>query len=51
MPDHAELDGRIIRCSNNDGVYIIGCQMPDDNEYIRSYVEKKLATQENSGVQ
>ena len=48
MPDHAELDGRIIRCSNNDGVYIIGCQMPDDNEYIRSYVEKKLATQENA---
>ena len=51
MPDHAELDGRIIRCSNNEGVYIIGCQMPDDNSYIRSYVEKKIAAQNKAGTQ
>ena len=51
MPDHAELDGRIIRCSNNEGVYIIGCQMPDDNSYIRSYVEKKIAAQNKAGAQ
>ena len=40
LPDHATLEGRIIRCSNNDGTYIIGCQMPEDNYYIKDYIEK-----------
>lgn len=32
------LVGRIIRSSNNEGEYIIGCRMPEDNETIRVYV-------------
>lgn len=43
LPDHNKLTGRVIRCSNNDGVYIIGCQLPADDIRIRDYVEKKLA--------
>ncbi len=42
LPTHAELNGRIIRCSNNDGMYIIGCQMPEDDYQIKKYVESCL---------
>lgn len=42
LPSHAELNGRIIRCSNNDGMYIIGCQMPEDDYQIKKYVESCL---------
>lgn len=45
MPDHNRLDGRIIRCSENDGMYIVGCQMPEDNIHIMRYVNKKLDEQ------
>lgn len=38
----SELNGRIIRCSNNDGMYIIGCQMPEDDYQIQKYVESCL---------
>ena len=27
LADHSVLDGYVIRCSNNDGTYIVGCQM------------------------
>ncbi len=37
------LAGRIIRSSNNDGEYIIGCRMPEDNESIREYVSKNYS--------
>ena len=37
-----ELEGRIIRSSNNEGSYIVGCQMPEDNIKIMKYVEDKL---------
>ena len=40
LPNHNVLEGRIIRCS--DGLYIVGCQMPEDNFYILEYVEKNL---------
>lgn len=40
---HNVLEGRIIRCSNNDGMYIVGCQMPEDDYLIMNYVEKNLA--------
>ena len=42
LPTHAELNGRIIRCSNNDSMYIIGCQMPEDDYQIKKYVESCL---------
>ena len=34
LPEHNILEGRIIRCSDNDGMYIVGCQMPEDSYYI-----------------
>ena len=34
------LEGCVIRCSNNDGEYIIGCRMPEDSEAIKDYVSK-----------
>ncbi len=40
--NHNELEGRIIRCSDDNGLYIVGCQMPEDNFYILEYVEKNL---------
>ncbi len=40
LPQHNVLTGRIIRSSNNDGIYIVGCQMPEDNPAIMEYVEK-----------
>ena len=42
MAFHSVLEGHIIRCSNNNGVYIVGCQMPEDNPYIKDYVETQL---------
>lgn len=42
LPSHSTLEGHIIRCSNNNGVYIVGCQMPEDNSYIKDFVEAQL---------
>ena len=42
LPNHNVLEGRIIRCSDDNGLYIIGCQMPEDNFYILEYVENNL---------
>lgn len=42
LPDHNVLEGRIIRCSDDNGLFIVGCQMPEDNFYILDYVEKNL---------
>ena len=39
---HNVLDGKIIRSTNNDGTYLVGCQMPEDNIYIMEYVESIL---------
>ncbi len=33
-----ELEGRIIRSSNNDGEFIVGCRMPQDNLKIKDYI-------------
>ena len=41
--EHNLLEGRIIRCSDNHGKYIVGCQMPEDNFYIYEYIEEKSA--------
>lgn len=37
------LEGRIIRLSNNDGEYIVGCRMPEDNDEIREYISKNYS--------
>lgn len=42
LPDHNVLEGRIIRCSDDNGLFIVGCQIPEDNFYILEYVEKNL---------
>ncbi|MBQ4058835.1 MAG: PilZ domain-containing protein [Lachnospiraceae bacterium] len=36
----ATLDGCIIRASNNDGEYVIGCRMPQDSEIIKEYISQ-----------
>lgn len=38
--DGEDLEGCIIRCSNNDGEYIVGCRMPADSQAIKEYVSK-----------
>lgn len=40
VPSHSLLEGRIIRCSNNEGHYIVGCQMPKDDLFLMKYVEE-----------
>ena len=42
LSNHNVLEGRIIRCSDGNGLYIVGCQMPEDNFYILEYVENNL---------
>ncbi len=37
------LIGSIIRCSNNDGEYIVGCRMPSDNKAIEEYVSRSYS--------
>lgn len=40
ISDSSHLEGRIIRSSNNEGSFIVGCQMPEDNHSIMQYVHK-----------
>lgn len=40
LPEYAVLDGRIIRCTDNEGSYIVGCRMLEDNVAIRDYVKQ-----------
>lgn len=37
-----ELTGIIIRSSDNNGSYIVGCRMPEDNVEIMNYVKKRI---------
>ena len=37
------LIGSIIRCSNNDGEYIVGCRMPSDSKEIEQYVNQNYS--------
>ncbi len=37
------LTGQIIRSSNNEGEYIVGCRMPEDSEAIREYVSRNYS--------
>ncbi len=36
------LTGVIIRSSNDNGTYIVGCRMPEDNMVIQAYVKDKM---------
>ena len=36
------LAGLIIRSTDDNGTYIVGCRMPEDNKEIQKYVEDKL---------
>lgn len=37
------LEGCIIRSSNNDGEYVVGCRMPQDSQLIKEYVSKNYS--------
>lgn len=39
LPDGNQLNGCVIRSTNNEGEYIVGCRMPEDNMGIKHYVE------------
>ena len=51
LPNHNELTGHVIRCSNNEGMYTVGCQMPEDDFFIRDYVKQLLAEQSDDITQ
>ena len=38
-----EIQGCIIRCSNDEGNYIVGCRMPEDSNDIKDYVNKNYS--------
>lgn len=38
-----EIQGCIIRCSNDEGNYIVGCRMPEDSNEIKDYVNKNYS--------
>ena len=42
LPGNSVLEGKIIRSTDNEGMNIVGCQMPADNLAIKDYVEKHL---------
>ncbi len=39
----AALSGSIIRSSNNEGEYIVGCRMHEDSKIIKEYVSKNFS--------
>ena len=42
LPKHNILEGKVTRCSENEGIYIVGCQMPEDDNVIREYVNSSI---------
>lgn len=40
IPEGQILEGCIIRSTNNEGEYIVGCRMPEDNPAIQNYISK-----------
>lgn len=38
-----EIQGCIIRCSNDEDNYIVGCRMPEDSNEIKDYVNKNYS--------
>ena len=43
MVKGGRLEGRIIRSSNNDGEYIVGCRMPQDSDVIKKYISRNYS--------
>lgn len=43
IPHCSEQEGKIIRSTDDEGQYIVGCQMPDDNKEILEYVNQKFS--------
>ncbi len=43
LPELDTLEGCIIRSTNDEGEYIVGCRMPEDNLAVRDYVNKNYA--------
>lgn len=41
---HNVLEARAIRTTDSDGIYIVGCQMPEDDKTIMNYVAKQIST-------
>lgn len=39
LEEHSKLEGTITRCTNDEGVYIVGCRMPSDNKALADYVK------------
>ena len=37
--DGFELEGSVIRVTNNNGMYIVGCRLAEDSAYIDNYIE------------
>lgn len=42
IPEARKIEGRIIRSSDNEGEFIIGCRMPRDIAEVADYVNKHL---------
>lgn len=40
VPNVNRLEGIIIRSSNNDGEYIVGCRMPEDSRELLEYIKE-----------
>lgn len=40
LTEGRQLTGSIIRSTNNDGIYIVGCRMPEDSFAIRNYIDR-----------
>lgn len=39
------LEGTVIRCTDNEGEYIVGCRMPVDHPLVMDYVKENYANQ------
>lgn len=42
LPEGHHLEGYIIRSTNHEGSYIVGCRMPADNLAVQSYIESVI---------
>ena len=42
LPDHNVLEGRIIRCSDDNGLFIVGCYTNYASTWVFKYIDKNL---------
>lgn len=40
LEDHNVFEGTVIRCTSDNGMYVLGCRMPEDDAVITEYVRK-----------